>query len=88
MLNSEHAELCKIKAARGVKMRAQVYASKKNAVIAFCGSFPDFTVIGIELTGKVHPYKAGFLAPLTIDEAHFTEAMDILDASITAARAA
>ncbi|RJL20761.1 4-aminobutyrate--2-oxoglutarate transaminase [Paracoccus siganidrum] len=29
-----------------------------------------------------------FLAPLTIDEAHFTEALDIIEASIAAARAA
>jgi 4-aminobutyrate aminotransferase len=42
----------------------------------------------ILLSCGVHGNVIRFLAPLTIDEAHFAEAMDILEESIAAARAA
>lgn len=42
----------------------------------------------ILLTCGVYGNVIRFLAPLTIDEAHFAEALDILEASIAAARAA
>ena len=40
------------------------------------------------LTCGVYANVIRFLAPLTIDEAHFTEALDILEAAIKAARGA
>ena len=36
------------------------YATKRSAVIAFTGGFHGRTLGCIALTGKVHPYKAGF----------------------------
>jgi len=35
-------------------------ATGRNAVIAFSGAFHGRTLMGMALTGKVHPYKAGF----------------------------
>ncbi|MGU3537269.1 4-aminobutyrate--2-oxoglutarate transaminase [Methylobacterium sp. A54F] len=35
-------------------------ATKRTAVIAFGGGFHGRTFMGMALTGKVHPYKAGF----------------------------
>ena len=35
-------------------------ATGRNAVIAFAGGFHGRTFMGMALTGKVHPYKAGF----------------------------
>ena len=36
------------------------YATKRQAVIAFGGGFHGRTLLGMALTGKVAPYKAGF----------------------------
>lgn len=35
-------------------------ATGRSAVIAFSGAFHGRTLLGMALTGKVHPYKAGF----------------------------
>lgn len=36
------------------------FATGRSAVIAFQGAFHGRTLMGLTLTGKVHPYKAGF----------------------------
>ena len=36
------------------------YATGRSAVIAFQGAFHGRTLMGLTLTGKVNPYKAGF----------------------------
>ena len=52
--------------------RIRTEALKRKLILLTCGTY-----------GNV----IRFLAPLTIDEAHFAEAMDILEDSIAAARA-
>lgn len=39
-------------------------ATNRSAVVAFSGAFHGRTFMGMTLTGKVHPYKAGFGAML------------------------
>ena len=41
-------------------MKVAKAATGRNAVIAFSGAFHGRTLMGMALTGKVHPYKAGF----------------------------
>jgi 4-aminobutyrate aminotransferase len=53
--------------------RIRVEALNRKLILLTCGTY-----------GNV----IRFLAPLTIEEGHFSEAMDILEESIAAARAA
>ena len=41
-------------------MKVAKAATGRNAVIAFSGAFHGRTLMGMALTGKVYPYKAGF----------------------------
>ena len=45
------------------------HATGRSAIIAFEGAFHGRTLLGMALTGKVHPYKAGF-GPLPADVYH------------------
>lgn len=40
-------------------------ATKRNAIVAFSGAFHGRTFMGMSLTGKVFPYKAGFGSMVT-----------------------
>lgn len=51
-------------------------ATGRSGVIAFSGAFHGRTLLGMALTGKVHPYKAGFGAmPPEIHHAPFPNAL-------------
>ena len=60
-------------------MKVAKAATGRNAVIAFSGAFHGRTLMGMALTGKVHPYKAGFGAmPPDIWHVPFpAEALDV-----------
>ncbi len=61
-----------IRRANRVRVRVRLEAQKRGLILLTCGVY-----------GNV----VRFLAPITIPEAHFTEALGILEASVAAARA-
>jgi len=60
-------------------------ATRRPGVIAFSGGFHGRTMMGMSLTGKVVPYKAGF-GPFSQDVYHvpFASSADSVDGSIAA----
>ena len=57
----------------GFTTRVRLEAQKRGLILLTCG---------------VYANVIRFLAPITIPEAHFAEAMDILEAAVAAARTA
>ena len=62
-------------------------ATKRSAVIAFTGAFHGRTFLGMSLTGKVEPYKAGF-GPLVGDIYHAPFPIDLHGVSVEQSLAA
>ena len=63
------------------------YHTKRSAVVAFAGGFHGRTFMGMALTGKVQPYKAGFGAMMN-DVFHLPFPIDLHGISVDAALAA
>ena len=63
------------------------FHTKRPAVVAFAGGFHGRTFMGMALTGKVQPYKAGFGAMMN-DVYHLPFPIDLHGISVDAALAA